>query len=147
MKELTAAALLAWTLSACASVTPIAYAPQPARIADPAAEAKALILANTVQGCIAEPEASATMFVVKFVCSGESGGVGNSVVRFKDVQSITLDQQGEWYRVLVKHGGGANDFFWTSKSLDDMQRLADALTALSAAGAPAAEPAPGASSI
>lgn len=33
--------------------------------------------------------------------------------------------------MLVKHSGGTADFDWTSKNLDDMRRLADALTALS----------------
>lgn len=115
-------------LASCASITPVAYTPQPTRSADPAGEMRALVLANTTQGCVTEPDVSAEMFVVKFVCSS---GVGNMVIRFAQVKSITLDKYGEWYRVLVQHNGGAADFAWTSKSLEDMQRLADAIAAAS----------------
>ena len=137
MRRTILAVLAAAVLAACATITPIAYSPNPARIANPAEEARSIILANVVQGCIAEPEfTSPTMLVVKFVCSTNGGGVGNSVVRLDQVQGITLEESGGWYRVLVKHTGGAEDFAWTSRSLQDMERLADALTALSAGGAP-----------
>ena len=134
MMKLVSAALFALVLAACASIEPVAYTPNPGRIADPRAEARELILANTVGGCIAEPEFSETMLIVKFVCTGDSSGVGNAVVRFNEVETITLQQSGEWYRVRVHHTGGAPDFDWTSNSLADMQRLADAFTALSSAG-------------
>jgi hypothetical protein len=124
-------------LTSCFGIAskPVAYAPNPGRIADPRAAARELILANVVQGCIAEPEATETMLIVKYACEG--GGAGNAVIRFNDIKSITLDQSGDWYRVLVRHNSAA-DFDWTSRSLDDMQHLADALTALS----PLAPPAP-----
>lgn len=116
---------------ACATAvkpTPIAYEPQGSRLSNPAEVAKAIIVSNTVQGCVTDPSVNEVMLVVKFVCSN---GVGNAVARFDRVQSIQLDQSGEWYRVSVKHRGGSEDFTWTSKSLEDMQRLADALAALS----------------
>lgn len=121
----------------CATVTPIPYAPNPTRIANPAEEARAIIMANTVQGCIAEPElATPTMLVVKFACTSGGGGVGNLVARLDQVQEISLQESGGWYRVLVKHTGGIEDFSWTSRSQADMERLADALTALSAGPGP-----------
>jgi hypothetical protein len=135
MRQSIIAVLAAVLLTACATVTPIAYSPNPGRIANPQEEVRSIILANVVQGCIAEPEfTSATMLSVKFVCSG---GVGNSVARLDRVQGITLEESGGWYRVLVKHSAGAADFAWTSRSLQDMERLADAFTALSAGGSPA----------
>ena len=116
-------------LAACASIQSVPYSPQPSRIKDPVAETRTIILSNTVDGCIAEPNFSDAMLVVKFACSHR--GVGNSVVRFDRVESIELQQYKEWYRVLVHQRGGAQDFTWTSKSKGDMERLADALTALS----------------
>ena len=113
----------------CSSIQPVAYSPQPQRIKDPVAETRTIILANTVSGCIAEPDFTDTMLVVRFACSHR--GVGNSVVRFDRIESIELQQFKEWYRVLVHQQGGAEDFAWTSKSKGDMERLADALTALS----------------
>lgn len=133
MKRFLATALLSLVvlvvLAGCGSIVPVAYTPQPSRISDPVAETRTIILSNTVDGCIAEPEFSERMLVVKFACS--RGGVGNSVLRFDRVSSIDLQQYNDWYRVLVHQNGGAKDFAWTSKNLADMQRLADALTALS----------------
>lgn len=133
IRNTIALAFLSIILFACATITDVAYQPQPSRITDPRAEVKAIILANTVQGCVADPDVGEKMLVVKFVCSNGKGGVGNSVVRFDNVGSITLQQSGEWYRVLVRHKNGADDFSWGSKNLDDMQRMADAFTALKAA--------------
>jgi len=116
-------------LTACASIQSVPYSPQPSRIKDPVAETRTIILSNTVDGCIAEPEFSDAMLGVKFACSHR--GLGNSVMRFDRVESIELQQYKEWYRVLVHQRGGASDFSWTSKSKGDMERLADALTALS----------------
>lgn len=129
-------------LAGCASITPIAYTAQPERISDPAEEVKNLILANTVAGCVTSPEIKQTMLVVKAVCST---GVGNQIIRFDRVKSVALEQSGEWYRVMVKHGEGVADFWWSSKSLEDMQRMADAITAL--AKLPAAAPAKDTTSI
>ena len=128
----TSLAGLALLLAGCASITPIPYTPQPSRIADPAAEAKSLIEANTTGGCVAKPEVQPPLLTVKFVCRE---AIGNMVVRLDHVESVTLQQSGEWYRVLVHHDNGAEDFAWTSKQLDDIQRLADALTALSKSAA------------
>jgi len=146
MRRLTIALAAALgLLSACATITPVAYTPDPARIANPAEETRAIILANVVQGCIAEPEfTTATMLVVKFVCSGDGGGVGSFVARLDQVERISLEESAGWYRVVVKHTSGINDFTWTSRSLPDMERLADALTALSA-GPTSPAPAPVAS--
>jgi len=130
--------LLAVTLSlslglvaACgAPIRPVAYSPNPQRVANPPAEVKALILANTVSGCVTEPEFTGRMLVVKFVCTSGYAGVGNRVVRFDRIVDIKLEESGGWYRVLVKHSEGTADFDWTSRSLEDMRRLADALSAL-----------------
>jgi hypothetical protein len=125
----TTLAGLALLLAGCASITPVPYTPNPSRIKDPAAEAKSLIEANTVGGCVAEPDVKPNLLTVKFVCRG---AIGNMVVRLDHVGPIELQQSGEWYRVLVHHDNGAEDFKWTSKQLEDMQRLADAITALAA---------------
>jgi hypothetical protein len=119
------------TLAACATITPVAYQPQPERISDPASEVKSLILANTTQGCVTEPDLTPAVLTVKFVCSN---GVGNSVVRFDRVDSIVIEESGGWYRVQVRHTPGTEPFQWTSKNLDDMTRLADAITALAKGG-------------
>jgi hypothetical protein len=135
---------IALALAACAGVTPVAYTPQPQRISDPAGEVKKLILANTVDGCVSEPDFNDNLLVVKFVCAASGrGGVGNAVARLDQIQTISLEQSGEWYRVLVHHRGGAQDFSWTSKSLDDMQRMVDAFTALAKARAKSLTRAPG----
>lgn len=139
MKTLLGTAVLLLGLTACgAAIRPIQYAPKPQRVAQPAQQIASIILANTVQGCVSEPEVSPTMLVVKYVCSR---GVGNSVIRFAQIRSIELSQSGEWYRVLVKHEGGADDFSWTSKSLDDMKHLADAISAQAGGGDTATQPA------
>jgi hypothetical protein len=117
-------------LAGCASITPVPYTPNPSRISDPAGEAKSLIEANTTGGCVAEPDVKPTLLVVKFVCQR---AIGNMVVRLDHVDNISLAQSGEWYRVLVHHDNGGEDFAWTSKQLEDIQRLADAITALSKA--------------
>ena len=127
MKRALATVLVTLLTSACASIQPIPYSPQPSRIKDPVAETRTLILSNTVEGCIAEPDFSDAMLVVKFACTRQ--GVGNAVLRYDRVEGIELQQYKEWFRVLV-HQRGAEDFAWTSKSKSDMERLADALTAL-----------------
>ncbi|MBX7097286.1 MAG: hypothetical protein K1X89_06225 [Myxococcaceae bacterium] len=129
----THALWLAGLVAGCASIQTVAYTVNPARISDPKAEVLTLIKANVRPGCIAEPAFEGTLLNVKFVCSL---GVGSAVARLDKVESITLQQYEDWYRVLVHHTVG-EDFSWTSKSLEDMQRLADALTALSAPSAPA----------
>jgi hypothetical protein len=143
MRRLTIALALALGLvSACATVTPVAWTPNPARIANPADEVRTIILANVVQGCIAEPEfTTPTMLIVKFVCTSGGGGVGNFVARLDQVERITIEESGGWYRTSVKHTSGIEDFTWTSRSQQDMERLADALTAL-AAGPAESTPAP-----
>ncbi len=128
MKRALVVAILLF-VAGCGSIQSVPYSPQPSRIKNPAAETRTIILSNTIEGCIAEPELSEAMLVVKFACTQR--GVGNSVLRFDRVQSIELQQYNEWYRVLVHQSGGAADFTWTSKSKSDMVRLADALTALS----------------
>ena len=125
-------ALLVVTSVGCAGITPVSYAPQPGRILDPENEATTIIKANVVGGCIAEPSFEMPLLIVKFVCSS---GLGNTVAKLDRVEKIYLQQSGEWYRVVVHHVGGGEDFTWSSKSLDDMQRLADALTAIAQRGA------------
>jgi hypothetical protein len=121
------------------AITPVSYAPQPLRVHDARGEIKSIILGNTVQGCVTEPEfTDASLLVVKAVCSY---GVGNQVVHLDRVKNIVLEQDGEWYRCRVTHSSG-DDFWWSSKSLEDMQHMADAFAALTsvapAKGAPAA---------
>lgn len=142
MLKTSLATLCLLGLVGCASIKPLAYTARPERIANPGEEVKNLILANTVQGCVTTPELKDTMLVVKALCSN---GVGNQVIRLDRVKSVTLEQYGEWYRVMVKHGEGVADFWWSSKSLEDMQRMADAITAL--AGLPSAAPVKDTSSI
>jgi hypothetical protein len=131
MLFLRSSVLCLLVLSGCATgaaITTVPYTLQPARSANPAQEVKELILANTVQGCVTEPVVTDKMMTVKFVCSS---GVGNGVIRFDRVAKIELEQSGEWYRVMVRHTAGTEDFSWSSKSLEDMQRMADAIAALS----------------
>ncbi len=109
---------------------PLEYVAQPARISDPAEEVKSLILANTNNGCVSEPIFQKKMLLEKFVCSL---GVGNSLVRFDQVKSITLEKSGEWFGARVRHSSSVEDFLWTSKSREDMERMIDALTVLSGA--------------
>ena len=137
--------LLSLALAACgAGITQVPYTAQPQRIKDPTTELKNLILANTVQGCIAEPDFSDSMMVVKFACTGNGTGLGNMVVRFARVQTVTVEKSGEWYRVLVHHTPGTEDFAWSSKSLEDVERMADAITALTRPN-PGGAPAPSSS--
>lgn len=122
------AGLLLVFLIACHPIVPVVYSPQPARIADPAAEVVSLIRANSRQGCVTSAEVDPRLVSVRFVCSE---GIGNTVARLDRIQSIVLQQSGAWYRVLVHHSDGTEDFSWTFRSLDDTERMADALTALS----------------
>lgn len=126
MTRMTFVATLVFT--ACLSFRPVAYVAQPARSFDPAAEVISIIKANTAGGCISDPSIANAVLLVKFVCSN---GLGNTVAKLDRVEKIYLEQYHDWYRVVVRHVGGGDDFSWSSKSLDDMQRLADALTALS----------------
>ena len=128
--------------SACAaSITNIHYTPQPSRIANPAADVKLLIQANTVANCTTTPEVQSLLIVVQSTCTGQEDSVeivenrpyvttGSAVVRLDHVESIKLQKSGVWFGMFVHHNNGANDFVWTSKSLEDMERLADAITAL-----------------
>ena len=96
------------------------------------AEAESLIKSNVVSNCIAEPSFEKPLLIVRYVCAG---AIGNSVAKMDRVDKIYLQQSNEWYRVVVHHKDGSDDFTWSSKSLDDMQHLADALSALSQATA------------
>lgn len=113
--------------AACASIQPVAYAPNPQRITNPRDEISTLIKANVSSGCIAEPTFEGKLLQVRFVCQN---AIGNTVSRLDRIASVKLEQYQEWYRCVVHHSQG-DDFTWTSKSLEDMQRLADAFTALS----------------
>jgi hypothetical protein len=135
------AALLVMSLSAqgCVSAQPIAYSPQPTRIANPKEELKTLILANTTPGCLTDASFSGSMLVVKFVCQAHAG---NLVIRFDQIASIELLQSGARYLVRVKHSRGAVDFGWVSRTLEDAQRMDDAITALSKGTSIVATPVP-----
>lgn len=117
-------------LAACAGITTIPYTPQPQRIDNPRETIVKLILANTVDGCVSEPKVDETLLVVKFVCTGNGRGVGNMVARLDQIDQVSVQQSGDWYRVHVHHKNGAADFDWSSKNLDDVQHLADAFTAI-----------------
>ena len=114
---------------ACASVEPIAYKPDTSASKDPQAEIRALILANTVAGCITEPEFTGTILNVKAACTNQ--GVSNSTLRFDRIDDIKLEKSGEWYRCRVVHTEGIDEWAWTSKSRRDMEELANAIAALS----------------
>ncbi len=116
---------------ACAGIQKVDYGLQPERIEDPQAEVLRFIKLNTTQGCIAEPAFEDRVLFVKFACNN---GVGNSTARLDRVKEIVLEQYQEWYRVVVRHSDGSPDFAWSSKSLQDVQRAADAFAALSGAG-------------
>ena len=122
-------------LAACASIQRIDYSPNPSRVEDPRQEIATLIKANVTSGCIAEPHFEQMLLQVKYVCPG---GFGNTVSRLDKITSVHLEQYKEWYRVVVRHSAG-EDFHWTSKTLEDMQRMADAFTALQQPTAPAPE--------
>ena len=133
MRRLLACLFVALTLAACrGSATPISYTPQPERIKYPAEELKKLILANTVSACVAEPDVSEEMLVVKYACAAVDGNsdTGNSVIRFGRVEAISVEKSGDWYLVRVRHKPGTEDFTWSSKILDDTERMADAISAL-----------------
>lgn len=130
LRFMPALAAFAVALSGCIKSVPYPYTAQPSRISDPAAEVVALIQANTVPSCVVTPKLSEKTLVINYVCTQS---VGNVVARLDRVDAIGLERMGDWYRVLVHHRDGLPDFAWSSKNLEDMQRLADALTALSAA--------------
>lgn len=113
--------------AACASIQAVPYNLQPSRIADPRAEILGFIKMNVRPGCLAEPQFEGPMLDVKFVCSG---GLGHSMARLDRVAGIKIEQYEEWYRVVVQHTGGTDDFSWSSKNLEDVQRAADAFYAL-----------------
>ncbi len=115
----------------CASVEPIPYTPDTSAVKDPQAEIRALILANTTAGCVTEPEFTANILNIKHACTNH--GVGNSTVRFDRIKEIKLAKSGEWYRCTVVHTEGIDEWFWTSKSKQDMEQLANAIAALAGA--------------
>jgi len=130
--------LVVWT--ACRPMLhPVAYTPQPERIEHPDKTLAALILANTVQGCVTNPGYTDGIFIVRFVCTSAAG---NIVLRPDQIATIELLESAPWYRVRVHHSRGAEDFVCDSKSLDDAQHIADAIAALasSAKQAPASSP-------
>lgn len=133
-------ALVAALTVGCASVEPIPYTPDTSAVKDPQAEIRGLILANTISGCITEPEFTGTILNIKAACTNR--GVTNSTIRFDRIQDIKLAKSGDWYRCTVVHTEGLDEWFWTSKSKRDMEQLANAITALAAASgseAPATE--------
>jgi hypothetical protein len=127
MNRLFLSFVLAVASLGCASIQTVAYTPQPERIADPSREVLAFIKQNIRPGCIAEPRFEGAVLDVKFVCNE---GVGHTMARIDRVAAIQIEQFQEWYRVVVKHSNGHEDFSWTSKSLEDVQRAADAFKAL-----------------
>ena len=137
MNRLLLSFVFAVVFLGCASIQPVAYTPQPERILDPSHEVLAFIKQNIRQGCIAEPRFEGAMLDVKFVCND---GVGHTMARLDRVSAIQIEQFQEWYRVVLKHSSGHEDFAWSSKSLEDVQRAADAFKALTG---PANQPRPG----
>jgi hypothetical protein len=122
--------VLAVIMSSCIGVPAVhtlAYAPQPLRISDPPAELRSLILGNTVQSCVTQPEFAGPQLVVSFVCNS---GAGNTVLRFDRIQGVELQQQGPWYRVRVHHSA-AEDFVWDFLNRQDAERALDAIVAIS----------------
>ncbi len=128
LRGLGAVALLA-VVSGCVASTPLKYAARPERISNPRQEVLALIAANTSPGCVVDASFQKKVLLVKYVCHR---AIGNTTARLDEVKSVTLEKSGEWYVARVKHLNGAGDFIWSSKSRRDIERLVDALTALSA---------------
>jgi hypothetical protein len=124
----TIIAIAAITASACAwSWKPVAYQPKSLGDMDAREVAATLIKANTRQGCVTETEFSEVLLNVQFVCNG---GLGNSTVRFDQVDKVSLQHSHDWYMVRVDHKNGLTPFEWSSKVLGDMEKLADALHTL-----------------
>lgn len=144
MNLLRFSTIAAFASAGCISITPIAYRAQPDRISDPQGEVKALILANTSNGCISEAAFDKQMLLVKFICPRAAN---QGAVRFEQVADITLDKYSGGYRVKVTHSRGAPDFFMWSRNRDDMERLVDALTALTRSVRPDYAPSQAASKI
>jgi len=125
--SLLAPALLLAASACGAAIHPIAYQPKTMPPARAARTARALITANTVQGCLSEVDLHDNMLIVRYACSH---AIGNGLVRLDRIASIELAESGGWYRVLVKHRDRTEDFFWTSKNVDDIRTLADAVASL-----------------
>ena len=68
------------------------------------------------------------MLVLQYACS--SGAAGNESVRFDKVQTVEIVHGFGKYGVKVTHTAGIEDFEFASGNLDDIQRLADAISAL-----------------
>lgn len=117
----------------CATFAPVPYTPQPTRIADPTTELKAIITANAFPHCVVTPELLGPVLNVKYVCTSGLNGrpsVGTVTTHLDRIQKVTLYQSGESYRVIVYQTGDPASVGIDSKSLDDMQRYVDAITAL-----------------
>jgi hypothetical protein len=95
---------------------------------------KAIITANAFPNCVVTPELLGHVLNVKYVCTSRIGGtpsVGTVTTHLDRIQSVTLYQSGESYRVIVRQSGQPASVGIDSASLDDMQRYVDAITALS----------------
>jgi hypothetical protein len=117
----------------CASFLPVDYTPQPKRITDPESEVKAIIAANTFPNCVVTPQLVGPVLSVKYVCMSRMGGspaIGTAITHLDRIQSITLYQSGESYRVIVRQSVEPTSVGIDSKNLDEMQRYVDAITAL-----------------
>jgi hypothetical protein len=128
-----AAVCVSALFAGCATFAPVPYTPQPARIADPATDVKAIITANAFPNCVVTPEILGQVLSVKYVCTPALGGrpsVGTVTTHLDRIQKITLYQSGESYRVIVYQSGEPASVGIDSKSLEDMQRYVDAITAL-----------------
>ena len=122
----TVVAIVAVTACAGWSWKPVAYQPRALDV-DARMVAATLIKSNTRPGCVTETEFSDVLLNVQFVCNW---GIGNTTVRFDQVEKISLQSSHEWYMVRVDHRNGLDRFEWSSKVQSDMEKLADALHTL-----------------
>ncbi|MDR0966706.1 MAG: hypothetical protein LBM75_09455 [Myxococcales bacterium] len=105
------------------ATTVIPYKAQPERIVDPQAEILSFIRNNTDSSCLAEPTFEKKTLRVKFVCNG---GIGNWQARLDRIKEIAFEQNGAWYRLNLKHTDKSDDFRWSSKNPEEVQRAIDA---------------------
>jgi hypothetical protein len=128
------ASSLGLAASGCASVTPIAYAPQPARVSAPEKELEATI--NL--GVDPPVKVEVTDTFVKTIFAGT--GVVTKVLNFSKIASLKLVKSSGPYEGIMSYDGayvvevrdaaGEKIFFLGLKDVDSGQRLIDELEAL-----------------
>jgi len=136
LKRALSAGLLAIATAlslACRPVTPVAYEPQPSRAHDPKRELESLLVASPQDGCTAKVEFPDRVMIVRYECATYGTyALLNRVVRFDDIERIALERRSDGYAIVV-HQRGAEAFAWSTRTLNEVERLADAIAALAGA--------------